>query len=308
MRSSKSFCTFSADNRVIHWGRLSWSRRVTWMGTGGMLIIIVRPESQQVNVRVIWMRVTFQASRPGAVTSWGDTIGPVPFRWRWPRWWRGPPMMRVPWAGWRWWQTAPGRSTGPPMMRRWPPLWRRGGTPSKPLSHAGPGGPTRGSRATPVSAVRWRRMGWVTTTWTWGARLPRAARACGTLPTLWWAAVIRNLTLVPSWAFGRRWHTSRRGGRVRRQWRPSDPCPSMIRRGLLAGSTVTTCVTASLLWTGLMLSPRRLSVVRGTQLPQCVGAHVLVRNRGTHSWLRWSVTYKLFPTVFHVLHKLLLPA
>ena len=112
------------------------------------------------------------------------------------------------------------------MMRRWPPLWRRGGMPSKPLSHAGPGGPTRGSRATPVPAVRWRRMGWVTTTWTWGARLPRAARACGTLPTVWWAAVIENLTPVPSWAFGRRWHASRRGGWVRRRWRPSDPCPT----------------------------------------------------------------------------------
>ena len=133
------------------------------MGTGGMLIIIVRPESQKANVRVIRVRVTFQASRPGAVTSWGETIGPVPFRWRRPRWWRGPPMMRAPWAGRRWWLKAPGRSTGPPMMRRWPPLWRRGGTPSKPLSHAGPGGPTRGSRATPVPAVRWRRMGWVTT-------------------------------------------------------------------------------------------------------------------------------------------------
>ena len=100
------------------------------MGTGGMLIIIVRPESQKANVRVIWARVTFQARRPGAVTSWGDTIGPVPFRWRRPRWWRGPPMMRAPWAGRRWWLTAPGRSTGPPMMRRWPPLWQLGGTPA----------------------------------------------------------------------------------------------------------------------------------------------------------------------------------
>ena len=277
------------------------------MGTGGMLIIIVRPESQKANVWVIRVRVTLQASRPGALTSWGDTIGPVPFRWRRPRGWRGPPMMRAPWAGRRWLLTAPGWSTGPPMMRRWPPLWRRGGTPSKPLSHAGPGGPMRGSRATPVPAVRWRRMGWVTTMWTWGARLSRAARAYGTLPTVWWAAVIGNLMSVPSWAFGRRWHASRRGGWVRRRWRLSDPCPIVIRRGLLAGSTVATCVTASSLWTGLMLSPWHLSVVRGTQLPQCVGAHVLGSNRGTHGWLRWSVTYELFPTVSHVLHKLLLP-
>ena len=272
-----------------------------------MLIIIVRPESQKANVWVIRVRVTLHADRPGAVTSWGDTSGPVPFRWRRPRGWRGHPMMRAPGTGRRWWLTAPGWSTGPPMMRRWPPLWRRGGTPSKPLSHAGPGGPTRGSRATPVPAVRWKRMGWVTTMWTWGARLPRAERACGTLPTVWWAAVIGNLTSVPSWGFGRRRHASRRGGWVRRRWRPSDPCPMSIRRGPLAGSTVSTCVTASSLWTGLMLSPWRLSVVRGTQLPQCVGAHVLVSNRGTHGWLRWSVTYELFPTVSHVLHKLLLP-
>ena len=83
--------------------------------------------------------------------------------------------------------------------------------------------------------------------------------------------------------------------------RPSDPCPISIHRWPLTGSTVSTRVTVSSFWTGLMLSPWRLSVVRGTQLPQCVRAHVLVRNSGTHSWLRWSVTYELLPVALHVL-------
>ena len=215
--------------------------------------------------------------------------------------------MRAPGAGWRWWLTAPGWSTGPLMMRRWTPTWRQWGTPSKPPSHVGPGRTTRGSRATPVPAVRWRRRGRVTTAGTWRARLPRAAWACRTLPTFRWTAVIGNLTLVPSWAFGRRRQASGRGWGVRRRWRPSDPCPMLIRRGPLAGSTMATCVTASSFWTGLMLSPWHLSVVRGTQLLQQVGAHVLRSNRGTHCWLGWSVTYELLPKGSHVHHEFLLP-
>ena len=201
---------------------------------------------------------------------------------------------------------GPGMVARPPMMRRWTPTWRQWRTPSKPPSHVGPRRTTRGSRATAVPAVRWRRGGRVTTTGTWGARLPRAAWACRTLPTFRWTAVIGNLT-VPLWAFGRRLQASRRGWGVRRRWRPSDPCPMSIRRGPLAGSTMSTCVTASSFWAGLMLSPWCLSVIRGTQLPQRVGAHVLKSNSGSHCWLRWSVTYELLPTGSHVHHEFLLP-
>ena len=65
------------------------------------------------------------------------------------------------------------------------------------------------------------------------------------------------------------------------------------------------------LWRRVLLPARFEPVLcwaRDASRSSCVGAHVLVRNRGNHCWLRWSVTYKLFPTVSHVLHKLLLPA
>ena len=68
-----------------------------------------------------------------------------------------------------------------------------------------------------------------------------------------------------------------------------------VRRRPLAGSTALTDAAVCSFWYGLTLSPWRLSVVRGTQLPQRVGAHVLGRNSGTHGWLRWSVTNKLIP-------------
>ena len=215
--------------------------------------------------------------------------------------------MRAPGAGRRWWPTAPGRSKGLPMMRRWTPAWRQGGTPNWPPSHVGPGRTMRGSRAIPVPAVRWRRRWRATKAGEWWARSPRAAWASGTLPTFRWTTVIGNLTLVPSWALGRRRQASGRGWGVRRCWRPYDPGPMSIRRGPLAGSTKATYATASSFWTGLMLSPWRLSVVRGTQLPQRVGAHVLRSNRGTHCWLRWSVTYELLPKSSHVHHEFLLP-
>ena len=250
-----------------------------------LVIIIVCPQSQETNVWIIWMGVALQAGRPGGVTLRWDAIGPAPFGWRGPRWGRGHAMMRTPRAGRWWWVTVPGWMARPSW---WSSRRRRGGTPSKPLSHAGTGGPTRGSRATPVPTVRWRRMWWITTTTvTWGVRWPRAARTCRPLPTLEWAAVIGHLASVAAWAFGRRRPMSRRGGWVRWHRRTSDPCPISIHRWPFAGSTVSTRVTASSFWTRLMLSPWRLSVVRGTQLPQCVGAHVLVRNSGTHSWLRW---------------------
>ena len=213
--------------------------------------------------------------------------------------------MRSPGAGRRGWLTAPGWSSGPP-MRRWTPAWRQGWTPSKPPSHVGPGRTTRGSRAIPGPAVRWRRRWRTTKAGKWWARSPRTACPWGALTTFWWTGLTGDITLVPSWVLGRRRQASGRGGGgVRRHLRPSDPIS--VSRGPLAGSTMATDATASLFWPGLTLSPWRLSVVRGTQLPQRVGAHVCRRNSGTHCLLRWSVTNKLLPIGFHVNHEFFFP-
>ena len=85
--SKKFLHFFRRQLRSIHWGRLSWVRGITWMGTGGMLVIIVRTESQKANVWVIRVRDTLRAGRPGAVTPWRGTRGPMPLRWRRPRGW-----------------------------------------------------------------------------------------------------------------------------------------------------------------------------------------------------------------------------
>ena len=173
--------------------------------------------------------------------------------------------MRGPGAGRRGWLTAPGWSSGPPMRGRWTPAWRQGWTPSKPPSHVGPKRTTRGSRAIPGPAVRWRRRWRTTTAGKWWARSPRTACPWGALTTFWWTGLMGDITLVPSWVLGRRRQESDRGGGVKRHLRPSDPSPISVSRGPLAGSTTATDATASSFWPGLTLSPWRLSVVRGTQ-------------------------------------------
>ena len=199
-------------------------------------------------------------------------------------------MMRPSRTGRRRWVTVLWGMSRPSSMRWWPPRRRRRGAPSRPLSRAGPVGPTIGSRATPIPALRWRRVRVITTPVTWRARGPRSARALRTQPAFRWATVIEPLVSVSARAFGRGWPVSRRGGGVRWRRRSAVTGPVAINRGPLAGATVSARITASSFWTGLMLSPWRLSVVRGTQLPQCVGAHVPLGYSGTLSRLRWSVT------------------
>ena len=66
--------------------------------------------------------------------------------------------------------TVPWWMTRLAMMRGRSPWGRWWGAPSRPLSHAGPEGPTRGSRATPVPAWRWRRRRGITSPMTLGTR------------------------------------------------------------------------------------------------------------------------------------------
>ena len=86
------------------------------------------------------------------------------------------------------------------------------------------------------------------------------------------------------------------------------PGSMSVSRRPLTRSTALTYSTVCSFWSGLTLSPWRLSVIRGTQLPQRVGVHVPGRNSGTHGWLTWSVTNKLIPARLHVPHELLFPA
>ena len=85
------------------------------------------------------------------------------------------------------------------------------------------------------------------------------------------------------------------------------PSSSTVTRWSLAWMAASARDAACSFWTGLMLSPWRLSVARGAQLPQCVGAHVSLGNSGAHSWLRWSVTLQLLPVQSHVLEHLCFP-
>ena len=181
------------------------------------------------------------------------------------------------------------------MMRLRPPRGRRQGAPSRPLSHVGPEGPTRGSRATPVPVWRWRRGREITVPMTWGARGPRSTRALRTLPTFGWTTVIGPLASVSAGALGSGWTVKSGRGGVRRRLGSTVSWSRAITCRPLAGAAVVARVTACSFCTGLMLSPWRLSVARGTQLLQCVGAHVPLGNSGTHGWLRWSVTLQLLP-------------
>ena len=192
------------------------------------------------------------------------------------------------------------------MRSRWSPAWRQGWTPSKPPSHAGPERPTRGSRAIPGPAVRWRWGRRTTTALKRWAGSPRTASPWRTLTTFWGTGLTGDVTIVQPWALGGRRQTSGRGGGVRRYLAVPDPSPMSVSRRPLAGSTALTDATVCSFWPGLTLSPWHLSVVRGTQLPQRVGAHVRRWNSGTHCLLRWSVTDKLLPTGFHVFHELFL--
>ena len=109
------------------------------------------------------------------------------------------------------------------MRSRWTPAWRQGWTPSKPPSHVGPERTTRGSQAIPGPVVRWRWRWRTTTAGKWWARSPRTACPWGALTTFWWTGLTGDITLVPSWALGRRRQVSGQGGGVRRHLRPSDP-------------------------------------------------------------------------------------
>ena len=153
----------------------------TWNVT---IIFRVRPQTQETYVWVIWMLATFLAERSRVATRMSPTLGPGPFGWRRPRWWRGEMMTstKTRRRGW----TVPWRVTRLVMARVRSPLRRSGGSPSRPLSHAGPEGPTRGSRATPVPTWRWRRWRWVAAPMTAGARGPRSGRA------LWARDLLKN--------------------------------------------------------------------------------------------------------------------
>ena len=205
--------------------------------------------------------------------------------------------------------TAPGWSSWLPMRWRGSPAWWQGCLPSKPPSHASLERLTRGYRAIPGPAVMRWRWGWRTmVTWHRWAGSPKKASLRRPLTTFRWTEPTWNMATAKPWALGERRQAPGQGGGVRRHLAVSDPGPMSVSRRPLAGSTALTDAAVCSFWSGLTLSPWRLSVVRGTQLLQRVGAHVLGWNSGTHGWLRWSVTNKLIPVNLHVPHELLFPA
>ena len=190
-------------------------------------------------------------------------------------------------------------------MRVRSPGRRSGGSPSKPLSHAGPEGLTRGSRATPESTCRWRRRRRVAAPMTAGARGPRSGGALWARTTFWGTTVLGPCAVWAGAIGSSRPATAGRG--VLRHPRATVPSSGAVTGGPLAGTASSARGAACSFWTGLMLSAWRLSVARGTQLPQCVGAHVPLGNSGTHCWLGWSVTLQLSPIQPHVLKDLCFP-
>ena len=149
--------------------------------------------------------------------------------------------------------------------------------------------PTRGAGLS--LDQRW----WTTATWYRWAGSPKKTSPRRLCATFRWTGPTGNMATAKPWVFGRRRQASGRGIGVRWHLEVSDPGPMSVSRRPLAGSTALTDAVVCLFWSGLTLSPWRLSVVRGTQLPQRIGAHVLGRNSGTHGWLRWSVINKLIP-------------
>ena len=187
---SEKFLDLRRWERLILYKRLFWFRRTTGMSTGNVTVIFrVRPQTQETDVRVKGMLATLSAERSRVVARMGHTPGSRPFGWRRPRIWRGEMMTstktrRMRRGGIPWWMT------GLAMMRGRSPVWRSGGSPSRPLSRAGPEGPTRGSRATPVPMWRWRRRRWVASPKPLGAWGPRSGRALRARPTFQWTTVI----------------------------------------------------------------------------------------------------------------------
>ena len=139
-------------------------------------------------------------------------------------------MIKGSGSGWRRWLTAPGWSSWSPMRSRWSPVGRQGWTPSKPPSHAGPKRPTRGSRAIPGPAVRWRWRRGTTTAWKWWAGSPRTVGPWRALTTLWGTGLTGDVRLVPSCALGGRRQASGWGGGVRRHLVAPDPSPMSVKR------------------------------------------------------------------------------
>ena len=192
MRSAKSFCTFSADNWEPSTGG-------DCSGSGesrGWVLAVRWSSSSTLSRRRRMSDACGWETRSGLEDQerW-HTTGPMSLRWRWPGGQCGRMTMRGPGAGRRGWLTALGWSSGPPMMRRWTPAWRQGWTPSKPPSHVGPKRTTRGSRAIPGLAVRWRRRWRTTTRGKWWARPPRTACPWGALTTFWWTGLTETSRL-----------------------------------------------------------------------------------------------------------------
>ena len=164
---------------------------------------------------------------------------------------------------------------------------------------AGPEGPMRGSRATPVPTWRWRRRRWVASPKPLGAWGPRSGER--------WERgrpSDEQLSLDPARARRERRAAvdlRRLGEGVLRRPGTTVPSSSTVTRWSLVWMAASARDAACSFWTG------RLSVARGAQLPQCVGAHVSLGNSGAHSWLRWSVTLQLLPVQSHVLEHLRFP-
>ena len=65
--------------------RLSWFGGTTWMSARRIMFIIsVRPQSQETNIRIIWVLTTLLADRPGGAAR-VSILSSSPFGWRRPR-------------------------------------------------------------------------------------------------------------------------------------------------------------------------------------------------------------------------------
>ena len=230
----------------------------TWDVT---ILFRVRPQTQETYVWVIRMCATFLAERSRVAMRMSSTLGPRPFRWRRPRWWRWEMMTSTKTRRRRW--RVSWRMTRLAMRVRSPGR-RSGGSPSKPLSHAGPEGPTRGSRATPESTCRWRKRRRVAAPMTAGARGPRSGGALWARTTFWGTTVLGPCAVWAGAIGSSRPATAGRG--VLRHPRATVPSSGAVTGGPLAGTASSARGAACSFWTGLMLSPWRWSLFVGVQL------------------------------------------
>ena len=233
----------------------------------------------------VQVSLTITVRRPGAWTARARDSPPVRCRCRWPR-------GRVTAAAIGGYPPGSGRCTTAPRWSLRRVQWRMASGHQRHISgrsssQAGRRVPTRerGTISVPTSL----RLGVRGTAMTAGIRMRRSSMATWNkaVPVVILRARATYRTSaggsqpVGRWWWSARWGWWGTGVSNLSQGRPSvSACLRHITCGAPGpGATVSS------LWTGLMLSPRCLSVTRGTLRPQRIGVHIL-GNKGTRGWLR----------------------